>query len=758
MPLKRLQKLPGNWLVALGFLLGIQSCLLLSSWPPEELLLVAPVVLLQLARRKHWLTLGILAGFLWILIFLAWQLEQAPSRLDAKGQSLITGQILEARSSPVSLDYVILQVETCQRQSGQTCTLAKDSRIRLNWYAPSALPARGEVWQLEAAIRPLRSLQNFNTRDFSGYQLAQGWVARGYVGRRADNQRLEKAGGVEAVRTKIMEQLQAAEPNPTGAGFFLALALGERQALTASDWDLLEATGTVHLWVVSGLHLGMLAGLILWLARRFNWPWVPSLLLALTLAWSYAFLAGWGVAAQRSAIMLALGALLLSGWRQLSPWTLFSLALLAVLIINPLLVLTRGFWLSFGAVALLLMALKGLPPAGGWRNLVRVQLVIALGLTPLLIWQGAEFSIWAPLVNLIAVPLVGLLLLPASLISLALVFMAGQTYPAVVTSEIFAWVHLGLAEVASWPGLQIYSPAYLWLGLLFLLPPGFPGRLLAPWGLVLAFIPLEYDSQASSSAWTVTLLDVGQGTSVLVENTDEKLLYDTGRGYPSGWAPAVMALEGLLQPREPLEYLVVSHDDGDHAGGWPHLLKEFPVETTWLPHPPDLQQVACQAGQQAHLGDLDLLVLWPPQVVEGRADNSASCVLLIRGAQHSLLLTGDASSEQEAFFAQALPELLDGKRLSLLVSGHHGSRTSTSQTLLEATQPRQIVHTAGWQNAYGHPAPEVVDRGWQLGARQYTTGEEGALAFEFHPQTGIQVTTRKNQHQPLWYWLGYKPK
>ncbi|SFB83234.1 competence protein ComEC [Marinospirillum celere] len=756
--------IPSCWFFAAGLVVGIQLALLLSSWPPSEALILALPLALSLLRRKHWTLLGLLSGYTWLLLFLAWRMELAPSWQDTQAGVLIKGDILATSTSAGGRGTIQMRVLTCQRETGEPCQLAAKAAapIRLNWYSAEPLPRPGEQWQLEARIRPLRSLKNEQVPSFTGNQLARGLVGRGYVGRSADIQKLQDARGLPAWRTQLLESQQAADLHPQGQRFLLALALGEGQALNHQDWQTLQKTGTVHLWVISGLHLGMLAGLLLWLARRLEFPWTAALVLSLLVAWGYAHLAGWGVATQRAAIMLAMGALILSGWRQLSPWTVFSLALIAVLVLNPLLVLTRGFWLSFGAVALLMFSLRGLRQAPAWKNLIRVQWVITLGLTPLLLWQSAHFSIWAPLVNLVAVPLVGLLLLPLSFASL-LVSLLGGSWLAEFTSWLFAGTHLALTWVANLPALQIQQPTYLWIGLLGLLPPGFPGRWLAPLGLFLAFLPLPTAFPSlEDETWQVRVLDVGQGTAVLVESQGEQLLYDTGRSFPSGWAPVVNAIEPWLTAQG-LNKIVISHDDIDHSGGLLPLLQRWPVETIIMSRPlapnkpTQAQGQLCYAGQQWQLGALEILALWPPRPVDRRVEDEDSCVLLVRGEEHSLLLTGDAGTPEEAFFSQALPSLLKGQTLTLLQTGHHGSQTSTGNPLLEATRPQWALHTSGWRNAYGHPHASVVQRLYQHQVRQRDTGHHGSLHIQLEPGQEPQVSSWRQQNQPLWNWISHKP-
>ena len=737
--------------ISAGLLVGMVSALHLSVQLPAEVLIVLLLVFLHQLLRQHFFMAGLVFGYAWLLIFLAWRMELAPSQQDIQQPVQLVAEILESSPSAGGLNSMTLRVLKCQRSSGTPCQLQAPARVRLNWYQQQPPPAVGETWQLQARIRPLRSLKNFGQTPSTGWYLASGLVARGYVHQQAEVQRLATAQGLTAAHHRLTQTLQDATMNEQGRRLLLALGLGEKQQLTAEDWQMLERTGTVHLWVISGLHLGLLAGLVLWLAKRLHWPLGLALPLAAAVALFYAQLAGWGMPAQRASIMLLMGLLLISGWRQLSPWTAYCLALILLLIFNPLLPLTRGFWLSFGAVAILITTLRGLPTAPAWQSLLRVQWVLTLALTPLLVWQGAWFSLLAPLVNLLVVPLLGLLLLPLTLIGLSILWLTGLALPLVWLAEVFAVLAAALQWSADLPLPGIQHPQYLWLGLLVLLPPGFPGRSLAWIGLLLAFIPAsEPPENTQQENWQVQVLDVGQGTAILVQSNGQNLLYDTGRGFDSGWAAVVPALEPLIG-QQVIHQLVISHEDADHSGGLPAVSKQWAIERLWASH-----AQTCQAGDQWTLGQLDVLVLWPPQPVTTRRDNADSCVLLIRGKKHSLLLTGDAGVEEEAFFSQALPALLQQQPLTLLISGHHGSHTSTSQSLLQAAQPQWVVHTSGWRNSYGHPHASVVQRLRKHQVQQLDTGEQGAIRFVLGNQQP-EMTYWRQQYQPLWQGISRQP-
>lgn len=748
--------------LAAGLLLGILIALYLQKWPPPEVILVISLISLSLFKRYFLFSGASLLGYCWLLIFLAWQIQQAPpTTLPTSHNTLISGTITQTYPKAIQL-----------------------GDKRFNWYAQQPLPQQGEVWQLEAKVRPLRSLQNFGQTDFTGSKLAAGQVAGGYIARDAKLIKIAEANWVNQWRNQLIHQLtnhqldsQSAEMQ-RGWRFLFALGLGAKTLLNTDDWQLLQRTGTVHLWVVSGLHLGLLAGLVLTLARLARLPQTLAFILAAAAALGYAQLAGWGLAAERSALMLLLGLLILSGWRKLGTWLAFSLALIILLLANPLIVLSKGFWLSFGAVAVLIGGFYGQVSqmlsqessrinklAVGLFSLIKVQILLLLAFSPLLVWQGGWLNPWSLPINLVLVTLVGLLLLPVTLLALALTTV--QIYlPLEMCALAFSYLAKGLNFAAQLKQPLLQQPAYLWLGLLALLPKGIPIRHFAWLGLWLAFLPPAVNNSSSTEHnWQVKVLDVGQGTAVLIESAGEKLIYDTGRGFNADWAAVVPALEPWLTPKlapQGINQVVISHDDQDHSGGLPAIKKRWAIQQEY-----SAQQHNCYAGQTWQLGALEVIALWPPQppltAYKKRADNQDSCVLLIKASEQngritSVLLTGDAGLAEEAFFSQVLPQLLtnqygEQQPLTLLLTGHHGSQTSTGLPLLQATQPKWAVHTNGWRNSYGHPHNSVVQRLRQFNVTQLSTAAHGAVHFDLGETIKVNY---KNQQPPLWHVMGYR--
>jgi competence protein ComEC len=339
----------------------------------------------------------------------------------------------------------------------RTQAYAAASLVRLNWYqgAPELLP--GQRWQLTVRMKRPRGMMNPGGFDYEQWLFQQGIGATGYVRSGSTNRQLDSSAlssPVEQVRYGLLQQLTKALGAEEHSGIIRALAIGERDGISDEQWALLLATGTNHLMAISGLHIGLVAGLIYFLTLRLwrlssrccLWLAAPraAAIAAIMAAMAYAALAGFSVPTQRAMLMLTLVMGAIFWLRPLQPSRLLSIVLFLVLLHDPLVVLTPGFWLSFGAVALILYGMDGrLHPSGVWWRWGRVQWLVAVGLSPLLLLLFGQAALVAPLANLIAVPWIGLLVVPLTLLG---------------TLVLTLWPTGGTAllELASWLTAQLW--------------------------------------------------------------------------------------------------------------------------------------------------------------------------------------------------------------------------------------------------------------------------------------------------------------
>ena len=635
--------------------------------------------------------------------------------------------------------------------------LSPPGTLLLSWYR-GAPPLRvGEGWRLRLRLKRPNGFMNPGGFDYEGWLFREGVRAKGYVRKaRSDdeNRRLSPPRGhyIDRLRQHLRDGIRSALAGQPQAALVAALAVGDRSAISDGQWDTLIRTGTNHLLAISGLHVGLVAGLAFFLVRwlwsrsaraSLRWP-APKAgaLAALLAAGAYAALAGFAVPTQRALVMVAVVMLAVILQRQVRPSSLLALALLVVLVIDPLAVLAPGFWLSFAAVAAILLGMSGrLGGTRGWRGWGRVQWVVALGLLPLLILLFQRASVVAPLANLLAVPWVSFFTVPLTLLgSVAwLVFpLLGEGLLTLAAWSLSAlwWLLEGLGE---WPFAQ-WSPALppLWAvgcalpGVaLLLLPRGLPGRWL---GLVW-LLPLWLARPAPLPVGEAefTLLDVGQGLAAVVRTRGHALVFDTGPRFPSGFntGEAVIAPFLRAQGVTRLDALIVSHGDNDHIGGAPALAAEFPPRRVLSSVPERLAALGAQPcrGDTAWTWDgvrFELLHPGPDYRGGGRAGNNRSCVLRVSAGGDAVLIPGDIERPAEDHLLATRPEDLAAE---VLVVPHHGSRTSSGEAFIAAVSPRFALFPVGYRNRYGFPRADVLERYRAREVRLLDSARHGAIRF-----------------------------
>lgn len=747
--------------LALAFLLGDLALQALPVLPSAAILLalaLASVVLLWRWPR--------LAALAFVLIGFAWSGGYAHSALQARlpsdlaGQDfVVTGVISDLPDRRKGVERFRLRVQHASLD-GQPVALGGE--IRLAWYGNRGKPIEAcQRWQLRLRLKPPRGMINPGGYDSELHALAQRIVAVGYVRAEGPNRLLLEHGWcVNRWRGRLSAAIAAQLHGARATALVQALAVGDKRGLTEHDWQVARATGVSHLLAISGFHIGVAALLGTWLAgllwralvryRAAGPRQLWEALAGLALALMYALLAGMGLPARRALIMIAVVCLARLGRRATRPVDALALALLVVLVADPLAALSASLWLSFSGVAFLLL---GLVVARGWRGWVRqlghAQWLMSVALLPLAVWFFGQASILGAPVNLLAVPMVSLLVVPLVLLGILAwplsASLAGWMW------QMAAWLMQALwnvlAHLAGWPVAQWFVaqpslPVMLlaMLGALWLLlPRGLPAR----WLGALLFLPLllPRTDLPSSGAFRVTVLDVGQGLSVLVRTRHHSLLYDAGARFPSGFdlgqAVVIPALHAMGVRH--LDMLMVSHGDNDHAGGAPAVARMWPhaVLTGSEPQRTRLPLHLCHTGQRWRWDGVDFRVLHPDDAwPEG--SNDGSCVLLVSGSGGRMLLTGDITHLVEPLVAKHLGP---GPPLVLLVP-HHGSKTSSGAAFLQYLAPRLAMVSAGWHNRFGHPAASVRARYRRLRIPLINTAAAGAVDLQFPARSTPRLRRR----------------
>lgn len=734
-------------------LVWLAGCLLpwcFTATPPTGwwLALWLPPLLWALSRRaatRIW--------HLWWVLAIAgtWAEWQAERALRARLPQSLAGSPLEVEGRVVGLpeqDRRSIRFEL--RLTGAAPVGSSLRQVRLAWYDGFPLIRPGQIWRLSVRLRPPRGEVNPAGLDYERLALAQRIDAVGYVMR--GEQLGVAALSIDGVRADGSAALGAAlGPAPAPATALLqALVYGDTRGLQAEDWSLYRQTGTTHLIAISGTHIGVVAiaaGALGWWLWRWLWPlrrW-PRRQVATVGGWAaalaYCLLAGFEIPAQRTLLGLTVVAAALLWRRQLSAWGTFSAALIVVLAWDPLAVLGAGFWLSFGAVAWLILAFGGRwRRPRWWQELWSAQWKIALLMVPLTMLLFQQSALLAPLTNLWAVPLVSVLVVPLALLGallLPLPWLGGALL------ELAAWLAQcfidGLkASVAwSWADVQLAPPSGPALtlaligALLLIAPRGWPARWLAP----LLWLPLLWPRppvRVAEAAFELTVYDVGQGLSVLVRTARHALLYDTGRGASGDGQPVAatqvlpsLAALGITS----LDLLMLSHGDDDHAGGSGAVRSALPVNRV-LGSAPAAAVEPCVAGREWLWDGVHFQLLHPtPGLPYLR--NESSCVLRISGRDGSALLPGDIGTAIEERLLKHQAAALD---VDLLVSPHHGSAGSSGPAFVAATSPQWVVHATGYADRFGFPRAQTLERYAAAGAQQVDTGSAGAVRLWFDPR------------------------
>ncbi|RAU47400.1 MULTISPECIES: DNA internalization-related competence protein ComEC/Rec2 [unclassified Pseudomonas] len=671
------------------------------------------------------------------LFGLTWATVSAKGALEDRLPERFDGQTLWLEGTVVGLPSVAEGATRFQLDNLVSRRTPLPERIRVAWYDGPPVNS-GERWRLAVKLKRPGGLANPDAFDYEAWLLAQRIGATGTV---VDGTLLAATGTVW--RDAIRQRLLAVDAQGHEGGL-AALVLGDDSGLSAKDWQVLQDTGTVHLLVISGTHIGLLAGLlyglVAGLARLGLWPrvipWLPSACgLAFAGALVYGFLAGFGVPVQRACVMLGLVLIWRLRFRHLGVTWPLLIALNLLLLADPLISLRPGFWLSFTAVGILILIFAGrLGPWHGLHSWSRSQWLIAVGLLPVLLALNLPVSLSGPLVNLIAVPWVSLFILPMALFGTfflaipplgeTLLWLAGGSMEG-----LFRFLSYMAQALPAWTGPAV--PVWVWpmslLGaVLLLLPAGVPLRPLGwPMLLLCVFAPREV---VPPGEVRVQQLDVGQGLAILLRTRDHALLYDAGPRFGEFDIGERVVLPALRRAGiGTLDVMLLSHADADHAGGAQAVKRALPVVRTLGGDiermPPGLSVQRCNKGETWTWNGVTFSTWLWDQAAEG---NQGSCVLRVDAAGERLLLTGDIDAQAE----QALLDEGVDVRARWLQAPHHGSRTSSSKRFLQAVSPEGVLISRGRNNAFGHPHPLVMSRYRWLGIETHDSAERGAITLQ----------------------------
>ncbi|MCB1615764.1 MAG: DNA internalization-related competence protein ComEC/Rec2, partial [Pseudomonadales bacterium] len=713
----------------LAVVTGLVASMLLHTlvgWLPIFCLVIITFLYVFFPRLKlvALFSLGMLFG-----IHFSWHSyqEQLPDALQDKTIE-VTGFVsgLPVKNDrATTFDFVVVDSGGLLKEKNVSL-----KKIRLSWYRHE-LPESGSFWRLSVRLKRPRGLVNPAGFDYQRWLLEQRIQATGYV-KQGERITDNEPGMPFSVRvSKIRQKLQAIILNEftteSGAAIARALIIGDKSGLSARQKKLFFDTGTGHLMVVSGLHIGLMvlfgygSGSIL---SRVFFPALKclphatwALLAGFLFAFVYAFLAGFSLSTQRALVMCLCAMVAMLFCRVNNLITPLLVALLVVVLLSPLSVFSVSLWFSFTACfALLLVYSSRLKNSGFYWNWIRPQWSVFIAMTPLLLLVTGSLSIFSPLANFVAVPFVSFILLPlclltglAGLSGFPVSILVAVIEPLIAVLDSFLgfccfWEDR-LQDLFNIPPAHAVNDAW-WsvlmsvLGALCLLmPKGLPFRYLG----ILLFLPLCFPAATNLklNEMKVLVFDVGQGLSVFVQTKNHQLLYDIGPRFTEDFdaGSAIVAPAILRQGIGSIDLLMISHADLDHAGGAEGVLSMLDVARLASGMPDDIHVdrpiEKCMAGHSWRWDGFYFEVISPMPDDEESSDNDLSCVLKISNDFHSLLLPGDIEKHQEY-------RLLETRRGSLaarvILAPHHGSKTSSSLPFVKAVNPEVVVYSSGYRN------------------------------------------------------------
>lgn len=667
----------------------------------------------------------------------------------------------------------------------------------------------GQVWEMSLKLKRVHGAMNPNGFDYETHAFANNIRAMGAVKGQpkllADEPFGSFAIAIERLRDQVRSAMLPYLKDKRYGPVMVALVMGDQNGIAQDDWKLFNLSGVTHLVSISGSHITMLAVLghflVLWGCQRIKFKGkllsdhrsvhVLAAFFGLLVAWAYCLLAGWGVPAQRTLLMLAIGyGLILFRWR-MPIFFILLLTCLGVLLLDPWAMLSSGFWLSFSAVAVLIWLGRHQAQQGrgyvqsrsqkmlsAFALAARFQLMITLALAPFLILLFSQLSLVSPLVNAYAIPLIGWVITPFSLLFALLALLNLHTSATQWLGHFTHDILQGILDLTQWfaqlPWASVYiaTPA-LW-GLLLALAGvfivcqarGLPYKNLAWCFMVPVF--LGKTDRPLPGYWNLIALDVGQGTAVVVLTQKHAVLFDAGpRTSHANEAGSRTILPYLRSVGiKQLDVVVVSHSDVDHAGGFAEVIagmhtgmayasfgldrflaeEEKRLEHDYALSNRDLAYLPCGQGQSFSLDGVSFTFLNNGQLpLSNESGNAQSCVLLVQGRQHNALLTGDIHVEQEIGLVQQGLE-----KVNVVVVPHHGASTSSSLPFIQALKAGHAIVQSGYLNRYGHPHRLVQQRWEDAGSLFWRTDRDGAVTVRSSMQ-GLDLLASRREKKRYWH-------
>ncbi len=770
-------------LFAMGFLLGDLALMLWHQLPSflGLILIITVLGIFSVVCRVFEifgavLLLGIGLGFSWTWLAAYQQWQQILPMDMARQTVLVQGTIVSVPEQLVDAERFEFKIKHLTRDGIEQ---KNPGLVRLTWQGLSPQTEflqPGGYWQLNVRLKPPHATYNPGAFDYEAWLFSHQIHAQGYVVPNSNNQLLQakkSSAWLNQTRQKLVHAIQADLNNNPYTGFITALSVGVRSQITPAQWQTMQNTGTNHLMAIAGLHIGLVASFVFFF-MSFCWRrseklmlWLPTPIVAafasLIAATLFSALAGFSLPTQRAIIMLTVFMLGVLLRRKLPKWHAYFFGLLLVLLWDPLTPLDPSFWLSFGAVALIIYAMTDFSYQNKIKTKVHyflyIQWLLAIGLIPLTLIFFQEISLAGFIANVIAIPLIGFIVLPLCLLGVLVwpcwSMLAAKIWLLAATVCSWGWpviAKIGAIHSLQWHGNANYLIALIlsMLSVLWLLHPKISHW---RWFGLLGFAPIFFwpaPTPKSDEVW-FTLLDVGEGLASVVQTQHHVLIYDTGPRFSPTDDAGKSTVVPFLRTRDVkvIDMMVVSHSDEDHSGGAASILQALPVKQIQTSIPslfPHTNAQNCIAGHAWNWDGVHFEFLYPP-ANQPYADNNSSCVLKITTGTHSLLLTGDIERESEEYLVNH-----DINQLSsdIIVAPHHGSGTSSSPNFIAAVKPSYVLFPVGYLNRFHFPNPKVLAHYQQLNAQTFATDDLGAIFVDMNTNVISKPQSYREMNRHFW--------
>jgi len=757
---------------AIALVMGSVAAFYSSDIPDRYWISYLPVLLLlAFLCPKFRFSILLIAAYLWACLNIQQALDVRLADDYNNQEMMVEGLVVDIPEQRVMSTRLLFKPEFIADYPYPLPDL-----IRLSWYRSDAKINAGERWRLLLKLKSPNGYQNPGGFDYERWLFVKRIGATGYVKSSRLNRLIEIPAplNIDKWRDQIGQGIEQYCTECSYVGLIKALTIGYRADIPLRHRQLLQDSGTAHLLAISGLHIGMISALFFYLGR---WFWQLGLYrigynrlqfcatLAFAAGFSYAALAGFSLPTVRALIMLAVVFLALCFRSGINLLNSIAIAVVIILIFDPLAVGSSSFWLSVSALLIIAFAQYLLAnQTSRWRQVLVVQLLFSVLFIPLSVMLFEQLNPASFFANIVAIPMVSLIIVPLGLFASLLVgldlnfahwfFAASNKLLGLLLDYLVLLLDSGLS---AYPSSNI---PYLLLGLssigllTILMPKGFVGKKPAVFLVVLPFIWQR--SELNFGDYQLTVLDVGMGTSAVIETRNHSLVYDFGPGNTHGFSAAQWVLKPYLQHQgiDQPDLMIISHVDQDHSGGFNSYLDKFDTARLISGTPDEIEKRfglsspvrSCHLYPAWHWDGVGFEFISPPATSTLESSNNRSCVLKVTGV-HSSLLSGDIEAKQEL---RLLNTMSDKLKSSVLLAPHHGSTTSSTFSFLQKVAPKISVFTVGKNNRWGFPKAEVLEVYAAIGSQTYRTDQHGAITI-LSSANDLKVTSKRKHRYKLWY-------